>query len=172
MQPPSQQRKPRAAELLVLLAILVAAGILYWTTARRTYFYDSDASTYLELARSLASGAGYVFDGEAHTKFPPGVPLLLTPFVMAHDGDFLLLYRWSAGISLAALACAGWWFRERGERAAALLVALCAASAAWYEFSTGASLSEAPFALVLLALFAGAERAVRRGSLGWGAAAL
>ena len=172
MHPPNEQEDRRWLRLLILLAILLGAGLLYASTARRTYFYDSDASTYLELARSLASGAGYVFDGEAHTKFPPGVPLLLMPFVQAHDGDFQLLYRWIAGISLAALVAAWWWFRERGEKLAALLVALCAGSAAWYEFSTGASLSEAPFALVLLVLFAGAERVARRGNLGWTQACL
>ncbi|MEO6708266.1 MAG: hypothetical protein ABI054_07045 [Planctomycetota bacterium] len=167
MNSPNEQERLGWLRLLALLAILLGAGLLYASTARRTYFYDSDASTYLELARSLASGAGYVFDGEAHTKFPPGLPLLLVPFVQAHDGDFQLLYRCIAGISVAALIAAWWWFRERGERLAALFVALCSGSAAWYEFSTGASLSEAPFALVLLVLFAGAERAVRRGKVGW-----
>ncbi len=160
----------RAKTWAIAFVLLAVACVLYISTARRTYFYDSDTSTYLELARSLAGGQGYVFDGEAHTKFPPGVALLLAPWIAQHDGDFALLYRCCVAVSLGALLCALWWFRERVESRALLLLALCAASATWYEFSTGVSLSEAPFALLLLLLLAGAENALRRKRLTWLAA--
>jgi len=160
-------RSSPAGLRLRVFAVVATTALLFVLTSRREFFYDSDTSTYLELARSLAQGLGYTFDGGAHTKFPPGVPLLLVPFVRASDGDFALLYRCSAAISIAALLCAWWWFRERGERHPLLLLCLCAASAAWYEFSTGASLSEAPFALVMLAAFATAERLARRRMPSW-----
>ncbi len=160
----------RSRTWLFAFVLLAATAVLFFSTARRAYFYDSDTSTYLELARSLVSGQGYVFDGEAHTKFPPGIALLLTPWIAWGEGDFALLYSCAASISLVALVCALWWFRARVESGALLLVALCAASAAWYEFSTGASLSEAPFALLLLLLLAGTENALRTKELSWIAA--
>jgi hypothetical protein len=145
----------------VVAAIFAGAALLYYLTARRTYFYDSDTSTYLELARSLVAGEGYVFDGERHTKFPPGVPLLLAPFAAWFDGDFALLYRIVVTTSLAALAAAAWWLARRGEQRGPWILGLCAASAGWHEFSTGASLSEAPFALALFLLLAVSERVFR-----------
>ena len=54
-----------------------------------------DESIYIILAESLISGEGYrdiqLIGKPLHRKYPPGLPLLLAPLVMAFGRDIILL---------------------------------------------------------------------------------
>lgn len=63
--------RPMFAVLLLILAGLLGSAV------RPIWTIDPDASQYLSLGRSLAAGDGYALDGVPHTKYPPGLPLLL-----------------------------------------------------------------------------------------------
>jgi hypothetical protein len=63
--------RPMLAVLVVLLAGLLGSAI------RPVWTIDPDASQYLSLGRALAAGEGYALDGVPHTKYPPGLPLLM-----------------------------------------------------------------------------------------------
>lgn len=149
--------------MLWLALVLGALAVLYAATMRRSYFFDADTANYLGLAESLLAGDGYRFDGRAHTKFPPGIPLVMLPVLAIAGRDFVALHLAVVALSMAALAAAFAWWRSRGEETPWLLLALTAGSATWYEYSTGASLSEVPYALATLLALVTAERASRAG---------
>src|SRR5262245_6833511 len=66
---------------LALLALLLALAPLLYAAIRPVWTIDPDASLYVSLARSLAAGDGYTLDGVPHTKYPPGLPILLSGVV-------------------------------------------------------------------------------------------
>lgn len=131
---------------------------VYALVARREYAFDDDAAHYLGLAEALLAGDGYTFAGRAHTRFPPGTSLAYLPTLALAGRDFVWVYATSVLWSLVALACVYRWLRARHERHALLLTLLVGASATWLEHSTGASLSEAPFAAFTYAALFASER--------------
>src|SRR4051812_22123369 len=63
----------RWAVVAVAVTLLVAYGLLqnpYWVTG-------GDSEVYTCIARSLAQGKGFVFNGQPVAMVPPGWPLLL-----------------------------------------------------------------------------------------------
>lgn len=158
-------RHDRSRSRLALLGFLALAGLLYAGWARSRSFYDADTAQYLGLAESLLGGEGYRFDGRPQTKFPPGVALVYLLPLALFGRDFVWIYRTTVACSVAALAAAWAWWKARGEDSRWLLLSLTAGSVTWYEFSTGASLSETPFALATLLALVIAERGFARGAL-------
>ncbi|MER3454379.1 MAG: hypothetical protein C4318_04380 [Acidimicrobiia bacterium] len=77
---PHFKQMPLVASVgMVLLAIVsIAIRLEMWSHA---VIYPYDAYYYMGTARSLALGAGYVWRGQPHTRFLPGYPLTITPFV-------------------------------------------------------------------------------------------
>ncbi|MHC4845676.1 MAG: hypothetical protein ACYTCU_05900 [Planctomycetota bacterium] len=66
---------------MLAILVLALAGLL-GSAIRPVWTIDPDASQYLSLGRSLAAGEGYALDGVPHTKYPPGLPLLLGGLVV------------------------------------------------------------------------------------------
>jgi hypothetical protein len=145
---------------LAALALAVLASF-YVAAARRSYFFDDDAAHYVGLAEALLSGDGYAFEGRAHTRFPPGTPLAYAPVLAWAGRDFAWIYRASVAWSLLALAACYAWLRVRRERRALELMLVTGLSATWIEYSTGGSLSEAPFAACTYAALLACELAAR-----------
>jgi len=86
-----------------LAAISLAAHLLYvWLVPGPAV--SADAAVYLELARSMAAGTGYVARGSAVTHFMPGYPAFLVPFLAG--GAFALSVVRAAQAGLVALAAA------------------------------------------------------------------
>ncbi|MCK6444864.1 MAG: hypothetical protein L6Q99_00580 [Planctomycetes bacterium] len=133
----------------------------YALVARREYAFDDDAAHYLGLAESLLAGDGYAFEGRAHTRFPPGTSLAYLPTLALTGRNFVWIYATAVGWSLVALCFVHRWLRARGERHTLLLTLLVGTSATWLEHSTGASLSEAPFAACTYAALYASERSAR-----------
>jgi len=154
--------------LLPILAVLAWAVLC---VAIRTRFptYSTDQSIYLGLADSLAEGRGYVFDGEVHTKYPPGLPLLLAATRGVLGDRFgahlaVTAVAGAVGLLLAFLLLA----RERSRSFAAVAVLLLATSPALLELPTRWVLSDLPwFAAVHGALLLAVARR-RRGHVALG----
>ena len=72
---------PRRA--LVLALVVVTCFLLLISSSWKA---TPDSALYLELGKSLASGKGYVFNGEAHTYVPPGYPLLVAAAAWFNSG--------------------------------------------------------------------------------------
>ena len=75
----------RVATAVVIGCLAALCAWQVWAY-RRVEIYHPDSSTYVVLAENLARGGGYVFDGRPHTRFPPGLPMLLAAWSSAGDG--------------------------------------------------------------------------------------
>lgn len=114
---------PRPA-LAVLLFLL---GITLFTAIRPVWTIDPDAGLYVGLARSLADGQRYALDGVPHTKYPPGLPILLSLGIRADGPEG---YATLHGLLVTALLVAvGLAFLAARQLGAAPGVALAVAAA-------------------------------------------
>ena len=118
-----------AARLGVVFAGL--AIYYYCWAACRVYLGGTDESFYVGLAQSMAAGDGYSFDGELHSKYPPGS---LAVSIASHRSLRCRLFFLGLGVVLgrgaagSALAIRWMWMQE--QRHAWALAALLIANAA------------------------------------------
>lgn len=139
----------------------MAIGLVYLVTARSVFNYDHDTSCYVGLAESLAQGHGYVFDGRFHTQFPPGLPLLLAPFVWLVGPAFGVLYRVVAFVGLAGLLVTYGYVASRGGQRRGLTVALfLGLSGTYYLYAAGQVFSDVPYLALSLGFVWWVERTV------------
>ncbi len=74
--PTKRQARNRDA-LLIILCCLAAFALKLGLLAFRNGYIDPDEGYYLILARNLAAGAGYGFNGLPNVVFPPFLPFLI-----------------------------------------------------------------------------------------------
>jgi len=140
---------------IVLLQAAVLAVIAF--PAPHT---GGDHTGYLALGHALAEGMGYVelWDPErpAHTKYPPGFPLVLALFMLLGASTWSAFKLGSAvAVSGATLLCFAWAARRTGPLAAGALAVLLVLAGGWQDASRWI-LSEPWFLLwTFLALWAG-----------------
>src|SRR5271168_4766163 len=92
------------AALLALAAILLPLQNRYWVPG-------GDSEAYLSVARSLALGHGFRFNGQPVSMFPPGWPAVLAA-VLHFSTAFLTLKLITMSCMAAALAAAYWICRR------------------------------------------------------------
>jgi 4-amino-4-deoxy-L-arabinose transferase-like glycosyltransferase len=158
---------------IVLLAILVRALVMVRGSGR---FDDPD--NYIPLARSLASGAGFLFKGRPTAYRPPLYPLMLAPFLGSEGspsvlGIAMLHLALGAGtVWLTAAAAKGWGYAP-SQAAIAALVTACDPVLVWQSRSV---MTETPAAfltaLSLAALGRGGWSGPVLGGAAFGLAAL
>jgi 4-amino-4-deoxy-L-arabinose transferase-like glycosyltransferase len=73
-------------DLAVLAALTLLTNFLYFAHSSGDFFYP-DSATYIEPAKSMLAGHGFVSpDGEVETFRTPGYPVFLLPFIaVTHD---------------------------------------------------------------------------------------
>jgi 4-amino-4-deoxy-L-arabinose transferase-like glycosyltransferase len=156
----------------MILAVLPRAAVM----ARGSAAFD-DPDNYLPMARSLASGQGFAFNGRATAYRPPLYPVLLVPAVFLGDwerwGVAALHLSLGAGtVWMTAAAARGFGLSERRAMLAAFIAA-CDPVLAWQARSV---MTETPAAFLVAATVAGLSRGGRRGAtlggLGFGLAGL
>lgn len=150
--------------------LVLAAGWALLSAIRPVWAIDPDAGLYVGLARALAAGDGYALDGIPHTKYPPGLPFVLSLVIRAGGPEAYAGFH--AVLVLALLACAplalGVCRRLGVPPAAALAVAAATlASQTLFDLSVHYVRSEAPFLALTLAALACLWRAQQPGA-GWG----
>ena len=153
--------RPFLRKWILLLAIVVI--LQFSLVVNGSWRAQPDAALYLELGESLASGRGYVFNGEPHTYVPPGYPALVS-LVNLLFGHSFLYYRILMSVLglITGLVCYLLIRRLCGEETALLLGGFCMTSHVLLENST-VTCSDTLFALsVFLAihavLYVGAEK--------------
>jgi 4-amino-4-deoxy-L-arabinose transferase-like glycosyltransferase len=168
----SSSRRPYPLVWIMLLAVLLRAAVIL----RGPGTFD-DPDNYLPMARSLASGEGFVFKGHPTAYRPPLYPLILAPLVLLGDrerlGIALLHLGLGAGTVWLTAAAAGGFGLSRRRALAAAFVAACDPVLAWQSRSV---MTETPAAFLVAAALAGLSRAGHRGAilggLGFGLATL
>ena len=143
-------RPPRAI-LALAIAVLVAA------TAARGQLVSGDPATYVGLAQSLASGAGYYFNGAPHTSYPPGFPLALTPVVAIFGLNVtaaqVYVGLWAVLSLLTILA----YLKKRREAISTAVTVFILLNGYLYLLATTSIRSEPVFMTVLFALLLSLE---------------
>ena len=109
---------PSARLLLWFLLLLTAVGRLWVATADYKSLiandvWQDDAFYYLQVARNVALGRGFTFDGHTPTNGFPLFQLLLVPVMYFSRGDFVArftpsAYSWPGGRSRPAAWCLPW----------------------------------------------------------------
>src|SRR4051794_35810591 len=84
--------------LFLLILVLYAAAF----TGR--WRINPDSAIYMSLGRSLAEGKGYVYNGEHHTRYEPGLPLVIAASYRVFGEDrFAPILLFELACSIAAL---------------------------------------------------------------------
>jgi len=158
---------------IILLAVLLRAAVM----VRGSGPFD-DPDNYVPLARSLASGAGFMLKGRPTAYRPPFYPLLLAPLI-SRGGDpsvvgiALLHLGLGAGTVWLTAAAAKGSGLSRGQGIIAALVAACDPVLVWQSRSV---MTETPAAFLTAASLAALCRpgwyGAVMGGLGFGLAAL
>ncbi len=138
-----------------LYAALAISALSFCLIVNSSWNATPDSALYLALGESLASGAGYVFNGEPHTFVPPGFPAMVagTAWLM---GPNFLSYRLLMALTGLLTAWVGYLFVSRlcGRDTALMVGGLFAVNHALFSNCTFI-LSDVPFAFfALIALHA------------------
>ena len=151
----------------VVIGCLVALCAWQVWAYRRVEIYHPDSSTYVVLAENLAQGRGYVFDGRPHTRFPPGLPMLLAAWSSVGDGSYASAVRLMPIFGLVGLLASFFLIKRVESWPIAMLACLwLATSPEYFRLATRYIWSDLPyFALAALALLLADH--LRQGSGRW-----
>ncbi|MFT5049281.1 MAG: 4-amino-4-deoxy-L-arabinose transferase-like glycosyltransferase [Chlamydiales bacterium] len=152
------------------MLLYAACAVFLW--AALDWRPEWDGSVYLLLARSLAAGDGYLYQGEPFYLRPPGLSWLLS--FMAQDGSFdaqrvnqLLMFFATTSVFAIYLAT-----RDLHDRRCALVVALLSGTSLLFSQLFNSVFAEFPFVTFSLLATAALERSVRARERWWIWAAL
>jgi hypothetical protein len=174
----AEARPSGAGSLLVRVVpfvVLAALGVIYLWGVRRPEWLAGDEAYYVGLARSLAAGEGFTFNGGPHAIYPPGFPVVLSPAVSWLGLQPRALTLFSLAVSLASLGAIATYLGSRGDRRATLpILIFFLASVAVFEVFTDLR-SEGLFVLIVMLVLASFEwlgRGRARGAWALGIAAV
>jgi 4-amino-4-deoxy-L-arabinose transferase-like glycosyltransferase len=177
MSPKVDPLTPPHRRLFALGGIMLLGMVLRGVVMARGPAAFDDPDNYLPMARSLAMGGGFAFNGRPTAYRPPLYPLLLVPATLVggweRQGIVLLHLGLGVGaIWLTSAAARGFGLSPARELAAALVVA-CDPVLVWQCRSV---MTETPAAFLTAATLAGLARGGRRGAtlggVGFGLAGL
>ena len=153
---------PALGKRIAALSMVIAAG--YAFLVARSQFLTGDPTFYVGLAESLVEGRGYTFMGVPHAMYPPGLPLVLAPFVAIGGPDLILLQAVVAVFALLSVAAVLFMFREWDPRLAVAVGLLVLFNHQTFAVTTIGIHAELPFLAVSVAAL-GCVHATWRGSL-------
>jgi hypothetical protein len=138
----------------VVIGCLVALCAWQIWAYRRVEIYHPDSSTYVVLAENLAEGRGYVFDDRPHTRFPPGLPMLLAAWSSVGNGSYASAVRLMPIFGLVGLLASFFLIKRLESWPVAMLACLwLATSPEYFRLATRYIWSDLPyFALAALTL--------------------
>src|SRR5215207_5650677 len=67
--------------------IFVAIAVLYLAGFTGKWRVAPDSGLYMSLGRNLAEGRGFVYHGETHTRYEPGLPLVIAGSIRLFGHD-------------------------------------------------------------------------------------
>ncbi len=128
----------------------IAAAVWFALLINNSWNASPDSALYLALGHSLASGAGYVFNGEPHTYVAPGFPSIIAAVTWLAGRDFWV-YRFMMSVMglAAALLSVLVIKRVAGPTTAWVLGPLCVFNYTLFHNSAYV-LADVPFAVFAL----------------------
>jgi len=161
---------PRPAVALLVIAL----GVALLTAIRPVWTIDPDAGLYVGLGRSLATGNGYVLDGTPHTKYPPGLPLLLSGLIRVGGPESYGLFHAALAVALLAAVVLAYGVARQLDCPPAVALAVAAAiglSQTLFDLSIRYLRTEPLFLALSLGALLALWRCQKPGA-GWGSALL
>ncbi len=148
-----------------LTVILIGTTAAYLLLLVPYWQFGYDSAIYISLAQSLASGEGYVYMGFPHTKYPPGLPLLLAPIEFVFGHNYLLMRLLMTVCAVGSIGLT--WFLIRPMSSSRVALAVCVMTASSYAFvhEVPGILSDVPYMLASLAALVVAEQYTRDPSI-------
>jgi hypothetical protein len=159
---------------LAVALLVFALGVALLTAIRPVWTIDPDAGSYVGLARAVASGEGYALDGLPHTKYPPGLPVLLAGLIgLGGPEAYGLFHLALAGALLAAVVLSFALARRLGAPPGAALAVAAATgfSQTLFDLSIRYVRTEPLFLALSLGALLALWRCQQPGA-GWGSALL
>jgi 4-amino-4-deoxy-L-arabinose transferase-like glycosyltransferase len=163
----------------MLVAIVVLGVVARIAMSVRGFGVLDDPDNYLPLARSLAEGRGYVFNGRLTAYRPPLYPLVLAPFVgllgnrgLAWGIAGLHVALGAMTVAATGLAARRWGLSSRRALIAAAIVACDPVLVAQCRSVMTETLSAFLVAATLALLAEGTWRGALAGGVGFGLASL
>lgn len=132
----------------LVISLCVLNFLLTFFCYIRVEPYGEDSSYYIGLAESIVQEGTYEFNTVPHTKYPPGVPLLLSTASLISASPSYSTYVRIMGLMgiLAVVAC--YWYILRYSQTLAVAAVLLTLSSPWYfALSTAMVLSDLPYFL-------------------------
>lgn len=124
---------PSRVDLLVGVAIVVF-GLFTFFTCSRVEIVSNDSAQYIGLAKSLADYGSYEFNFRPHTRFPPGMPLILALVQSLGSPGYFSCILTEISFSVLSLAVVFLFLRGLGHvYVGAVAVLLLASSAEFYQ---------------------------------------
>src|SRR5688500_15495520 len=155
-----------------------AERVLAWVDARRHWIFGAiillyvagftgkwrvapDSGLYMSLGRNLAEGHGFVYHGQTHTRFEPGLPLVIAASYRVFGPDrYAPILVFILVCSFAAIALTyRLMLRHAGRPTAVLVTALFAVCETCLRYGFQI-VTDTPFLVALLIYLLGYERLV------------
>ncbi len=114
---------------------------------------SNDAATYSVLAKNLAEGRGYTYQGYPHIKYPPGFPALLSLVILFFGPGFLYQRIFMALTGAFSLWMGYVWAKRRFGENAALPVLIAMGFTMFFVYYASFTLTDVPFlGLIMLGM--------------------
>lgn len=156
-----QDRSTPLGRLRCTALAVAGFGLVTLAFVSRDQFLTGDPTYYVGLAVSLAQGDGYSFLGMPHMKYPPGLPVMLAPF-MALFGPSVAaaqtLVALFAPAALTAVLTWSWWWCRPLAGGLGLVTALSASVFLLAIAGVRAELPYLAFSVGALAILCGVQR--------------
>ena len=149
-------------EAVLFLACILPLGL----TVRPHFKLSHDAATYAILARNLAQGNGYTYQGYPHVKYPPGFPALLSLVFAARGTDYTALRAFMALLAALSLFWAWRFSVSRHGRIVGAAVLVSIASTAFFVQHAAYTLTDVPFLGVFCLAAAAGSSLIRKPGTG------
>ena len=147
-----------------VLALTACAAVLYLGSVTHRWWPTPDSALYLGLARSLAAGEGYRFNGAACTTVTPGLPLILAGLVRWLGPGFWAPNLLIALCGLAAVVMIYLVLSRLDRPAIGLWVAAATALSYAFYFNSHRILTDIPFTALFWAAVYSAVRCAQGGT--------
>ena len=145
-----------------LLAAGLAVAVVYLAGVSAKWWPTPDSALIMGVARSLAEGRGYTFNGQPHNVIPPGVPVILAGLRRLLGPAQWVPNLFQALCGLAALGLVYTVLRRLTDARIALAVALCTAGSYVFYHNTHRVLTDGPFTAVFWLVLYGCIKLGRR----------
>ncbi|MCK4624329.1 MAG: glycosyltransferase family 39 protein [Phycisphaerae bacterium] len=149
-----------------LLLAGVCVAVIYLVGVTGKWWPAPDSALYLGLARSLANGEGYRFNGSPCNMVTPGLPAILAGLRMLFGPGFGAPNLFMALCGLGSLVLIYLSVARLSDKRTALAVALATGLSYTYFFNCHRILTDAPFAALFWAILYAYIR-YRSGSVRW-----